>query len=37
MRHAYVAAAGIVDDRNCRLFRTSPGHNATALTEQPVN
>jgi integrase len=33
MLHAYVAAAGIADDRKGWLFRTSPGHNATALTE----
>ena len=37
MLHAYVAAAGIADDRKGWLFRTSPGHNATMLTEQPLN
>ena len=37
MLHAYVAAAGIADDRKGWLFRTSPGHNATVLTEQPLN
>jgi site-specific recombinase XerD len=37
MLHAYVAAAGIADDRKGWLFRTSPGHNATVLTEQPMN
>ena len=35
MLHAYVAAAGIADDRKGWLFRTSPGHTATVLTEQP--
>ena len=29
--------AGIADDRKGWLFRTSPGHNATVLTEQPMN
>jgi aromatic ring hydroxylase len=37
MLHAYVTAAGITDDRKGWLFRTSPGHNATVLTEQPLN
>jgi site-specific recombinase XerD len=37
MLHAYVAAAGIADDRKGWLFRTSPGHNAAVLTEQPLN
>jgi integrase len=37
MLHAYVAAAGIADDRKGWLFRTSPGHNAAVLTEQPMN
>jgi site-specific recombinase XerD len=37
MLHAYVAAAGIADDRKDWLFRTSPGQNATVLTEQPLN
>jgi site-specific recombinase XerD len=37
MLQAYVAAAGIADDRKGWLFRTSPGHNATVLTEQPMN
>ena len=32
---AYIDAAGIADDRQ-GLFRTSPGHNATVLTEQPM-
>ena len=35
--HAYIAAAGIAEERKGFLFRTSPGHNATALTEQPMN
>jgi site-specific recombinase XerD len=34
--HAYVAAAGIAEDRKGWLFRTSPGHNATVLTDQPM-
>jgi site-specific recombinase XerD len=34
---AYIDAAGIVEDRKGFLFRTSPGHNATVLTEQPMN
>jgi site-specific recombinase XerD len=33
---AYIEAAGIADDRKGFLFRTSPGHNATVLTEQPM-
>ena len=35
--HAYVAAAGIAEDRKGFLFRTSPRHNATVLTEQPMD
>jgi integrase/recombinase XerD len=34
--HAYIAAAGIAEDRKGWLFRTGPRHNATALTEQPM-
>jgi integrase len=37
MLHAYVATAGIADDRKAWLFRTSPRHNATVLTEQSMN
>ena len=37
MLHAYVAAAGFVDDLKGGLFRTSPRHTAMALTEQPMN
>ena len=33
---AYIDAAGIAEDRKGWLFRTSPGHNATVLTEQPM-
>jgi site-specific recombinase XerD len=33
---AYIDAAGITEDRKGFLFRTSPGHNATALTGQPM-
>lgn len=32
---AYINAAGIAEDRKGWLFRASPGHNVTALTEQP--
>ena len=32
----YIDAAGIVEDRKGWLFRTSPRHNATVLTEQPM-
>ena len=35
--HAYIAAAGIAEDRKGWLFRTSPRHNATVLTEQPMD
>lgn len=34
--HAYIAAAGIVDDRKGFLFRTSRGHDATVLSGQPM-
>jgi site-specific recombinase XerD len=33
---AYIDTAGIAKDRKGWLFRTSPGHNATHLTEQPM-
>jgi site-specific recombinase XerD len=33
---AYIDAAGIAEDRKGWLFRTSPRHTATALTEQPM-
>ena len=35
--HAYIAAAGIADDRKGLLFRTSRGHDATVLSELPMN
>src|SRR4051812_43623205 len=35
--HAYIAAAGIADDRKGWLFRTSPGHNANVLALEPMN
>lgn len=35
--HAYIAAAGIVEDRKGWLFRTSRGHDATVLSAQPMN
>ena len=34
---AYIDAAGIAEDRKGWLFRTSPGHNGTVLTEQPMD
>lgn len=33
---AYIDAAGIAEDGRGFLFRTSPRHNATTLTEQPM-
>ena len=33
---AYIDAAGIAEDRKGWLFRTSPRHSATVLTEQPM-
>jgi site-specific recombinase XerD len=33
---AYIDAAGIADDRKGWLFRTSRGHTATALSDQPM-
>ena len=35
--HAYIAAAGIGEDRKGWLFRTSRGHNSAVLSEQPMN
>ena len=35
--HAYIAAAGIAEDRKGYLFRTSRGHTATVLSEQPMS
>jgi site-specific recombinase XerD len=32
----YIDAAALADDRKGWLFRTSPGHCATSLTEQPM-
>jgi site-specific recombinase XerD len=37
MLHAYLAAAGIAEDRKGWLFRTSPRHNAAALSEKPLS
>ena len=37
MLHAYIAAAGIAEDRKGYLFRTSRGHAATVLSEQPMS
>jgi integrase/recombinase XerD len=33
---AYIDAAGIAEDRKGWLFRTSRGHTATALSDQPM-
>ena len=33
----YIDAAGIAEDKKGWLFRTSPRHNASALTEQPMD
>jgi site-specific recombinase XerD len=35
--HAYINAAGIAEDRKGVLFRTSPGHTGTELTDQPMS
>jgi site-specific recombinase XerD len=35
--HAYIAAAGIADDRKGFLFRTARGHDGTVLSEQPMS
>jgi len=34
---AYIDAAGIGEDKKGWLFRTSPRHNATVLTDQPMD
>jgi site-specific recombinase XerD len=34
--HAYIAAAGIAEDRKGWLFRTSPRHSAAVMTDQPM-
>jgi site-specific recombinase XerD len=34
--HAYIAAAGIECDRKGVMFRTSRGHDATALSDKPM-
>ena len=33
---AYIDAAGIADDRKAWLFRTSRGHTATVLSDEPM-
>ncbi|HEY1981703.1 MAG TPA: tyrosine-type recombinase/integrase [Xanthobacteraceae bacterium] len=35
--HAYIAAAGIAEDRTGWLFRSAPRHNANALTDRTMN
>jgi site-specific recombinase XerD len=41
MLHAYIASAGIAEDRKGWLFRTTPrttrGHNANVLSERPMD
>jgi integrase len=34
--HAYIAAAGIAEDKKGFLFRTSRGHDGTVLSDQPM-
>ena len=34
--HAYIAAAGVTEDRRGFLFRTPPGHTSAVLSEQPM-
>src|ERR1700683_1831592 len=34
--HAYIAAAGIAEDKKGFLFRTSRGHGGTVLADQPM-
>jgi len=35
--HAYIAAAGIADDKKGWLFRTSKGHGGVTVTEKPLH
>jgi integrase/recombinase XerD len=35
--HAFIAAAGIAEDRKGWMFRTRRGHDATMLSDQPMN
>jgi site-specific recombinase XerD len=35
--HAYIAAAGIAEDRKGWLFRTAKGHNGTVLADKPMD
>jgi len=35
--HAYIAAAGIADDRKGWLFRTSSGHQGITLSDKPMS
>ena len=34
--HAYIAAAGIAEDRKAWLFRTASGHAGTSLSDHPM-
>ena len=35
--HAYIAAAGIADEKKGYLFRTAKGHAGTSLADQPMS
>jgi integrase len=35
--HAYIAAAGIAEDKKGWLFRTAKGHRATVLSDKPMD
>jgi site-specific recombinase XerD len=35
--HAYIASAGIAEDKKGWLFRTAKGHAATALSDKPMD
>ncbi len=35
--HAYIAAAGIAEDKKGWLFRTAKGHKGTVLAEMPMD
>jgi integrase len=35
--HAYIAAAGLTEDRKGWLFRTARGHNGSALSDKPMS
>lgn len=35
--HAYIAAAGIAEDKKGLMFRTAKGHHGTALADKPMD